>query len=149
MERILITGAMGQLGLEFIKFFSKQKVYVLATDIIKPKIKLSCDFLIADATNKSSIDAIVKQNRINTIYHLVAVLSATGEKNPFNTWQINMESFQNIIEISIKNNIKKIFWPSSIAVFGTKSNLKNVDHGDTLLSTLSNNKIFLPSSSGK
>ena len=116
MERILITGAMGQLGLEFIKFFSKQNVYVLATDIIKPKIKLSCDFLIADATNKSRIDDIVKQNRINTIYHLVAVLSATGEKNPFNAWQINMESFQNIIEISIKNNIKKIFWPSSIAV---------------------------------
>ena len=62
MERILITGAMGQLGLEFIKFFSKQNVYVLATDIIKPKIKLSCDFLIADATNKSRIDDIVKQN---------------------------------------------------------------------------------------
>ena len=132
MERILITGAMGQLGLEFIKFFSKQNVYVLATDIIKPKIKLSCDFLIADATNKSRIDDIVKQNRINTIYHLVAVLSATGEKNPINAWQINMESFQNIIEISIKNNIKKIFWPSSIAVFGTKSNLKNVDQDPIL-----------------
>ena len=132
MERILITGALGQLGLEFIKFFSKQNVYVLATDIIKPKIKLSCDFLIADATNKNSIDAIVKQNRINTIYHLVVVLSATGEKKPFNAWQINMESFQNIIEISIKNNVKKIFWPSSIAVFGTKSNLKNVDQDPIL-----------------
>jgi len=78
------------------------------------------------------LDNLVKKHKINTIYHLVAVLSAKGEENPFNSWKLNMESFQNIIEISITNKINKIFWPSSIAVFGTKSNLENVNQDPVL-----------------
>lgn len=125
-ERIFITGALGQLGQEFIKYFVKNNIYVLASDIRSPKNKLNCDFEIANAMDKDRLDTLIKEYRINTIYHLVAILSATGEKNPFNSWKLNMESFQNIIEISISNKINKIFWPSSIAVFGTKSNLENV-----------------------
>mgnify|MGYP003330016833 FL=1 len=85
-------------------------------------------------TNKNNerLNIIVKKYNINTIYHLVAVLSATGEKNPFKSWKVNMESFQNIIEVSIENKIKKIFWPSSIAVFGTKSKLENVSQDPIL-----------------
>ena len=132
MERVLITGALGQLGIEFIKYFEKNNTYVLATDIKFPSKKLSCDFEIADALDKESLDFLVKKNKINTIYHLVAVLSATGEKNPIDSWKINMNSFHNIIEISLNNNIKKIFWPSSIAVFGTKSNLEMVDQNPIL-----------------
>lgn len=132
MERVLITGALGQLGIEFIKYFEKNNIYVLATDIKFPSKKLSCDFEIADALDKESLDFLVKKNKINTIYHLVAVLSATGEKNPIDSWKINMNSFHNIIEISLDNNIKKIFWPSSIAVFGTKSNLEMVDQNPIL-----------------
>ena len=123
MERILITGALGQLGQEFIKFFNKNNTYVLATDIRSPLKDLSCDFEIADAMDEKRIDYLIKKNNINVVYHLVAVLSANGEKNPFMAWEINMKSFQNIISLSINNGIKKIFWPSSIAVFGTKSNL--------------------------
>ena len=78
------------------------------------------------------LNVVVKKYNINTIYHLVAVLSASGEKNPFKSWKVNMESFQNIIEVSIENKIKKIFWPSSIAVFGTKSNLENVSQDPIL-----------------
>ena len=132
MERVLITGALGQLGIEFIKYFKKNNIYVLATDIKSPSKKLRCDFEIADALDKDSLDFLVKKNKINTIYHLVAVLSATGEKNPIDSWKINMNSFHNIIEISLDNNIKKIFWPSSIAVFGTKSNLEIVDQNPVL-----------------
>ena len=132
MERVLITGALGQLGIEFIKYFEKNNIYVLATDIKFPSKKLSCDFEIADALDKESLDFLVKKNKINTIYHLVAVLSATGEKKPIGSWKINMNSFHNIIEISLDNNIKKIFWPSSIAVFGTKSNLEMVDQNPIL-----------------
>ena len=123
MERILITGALGQLGQEFIKFFNKNNTYVLATDIRSPLKDLSCDFEIADAMDEKRIDYLIKKNNINVVYHLVAVLSANGEKNPFMAWEINMKSFQNIISLSINNGIEKIFWPSSIAVFGTKSNL--------------------------
>mgnify|MGYP003986702259 FL=1 len=126
MERILITGALGQLGQEFIKFFNKNNTYVLATDIRSPLKVLSCDFEIADAMDEKRIDYLIKKNNINVVYHLVAVLSANGEKNPFMAWEINMKSFQNIINLSINNGIKKIFWPSSIAVFGTKSNLSFV-----------------------
>ena len=126
MERILITGALGQLGQEFIKFFNKNNTYVLATDIRSPLKDLSCDFEIADAMDEKRIDYLIKKNNINVVYHLVAVLSANGEKNPFMAWEINMKSFQNIINLSINNGIKKIFWPSSIAVFGTKSNLSFV-----------------------
>ena len=126
MERILITGALGQLGQEFIKFFNKKNTYVLATDIRSPLKVLSCDFEIADAMDEKRIDYLIKKNNINVVYHLVAVLSANGEKNPFMAWEINMKSFQNIINLSINNGIKKIFWPSSIAVFGTKSNLSFV-----------------------
>ena len=73
MERVLITGALGQLGIEFIKYFEKNNIYVLATDIKFPSKKISCDFEIADALDKESLDFLVKKNKINTIYHLVAV----------------------------------------------------------------------------
>ena len=132
MERILITGALGQLGQEFIKYFIKNNIYVLASDIRSPKNKLNCDFEVANAMDKERLDNLVKKYKINTIYHLVAILSAKGEENPFNSWKLNMESFQNIIEISITNKINKIFWPSSIAVFGTKSNLENVNQDPIL-----------------
>jgi len=132
MERILITGALGQLGQEFIKYFVKNNIYVLASDIRSPENKLNCDFEVANAMDINRLDNLVKKHKINTIYHLVAVLSAKGEENPFNSWKLNMESFQNIIEISIKNKINKIFWPSSIAVFGTKSNLENVNQDPIL-----------------
>ena len=132
MERILITGALGQLGQEFIKYFVKNNIYVLASDIRSPENKLNCDFEVANAMDINRLDNLVKKHKINTIYHLVAVLSAKGEENPFNSWKLNMESFQNIIEISITNKINKIFWPSSIAVFGTKSNLENVNQDPIL-----------------
>tara|TARA_B100001059_G_scaffold6736_1_gene5598 strand:+ start:2045 stop:2959 length:915 start_codon:yes stop_codon:yes gene_type:complete len=132
MERILITGALGQLGQEFIKYFIKNNIYVLASDIRSPKNKLNCDFEVVNAMDKERLDNLVKKYKINTIYHLVAILSAKGEENPFNSWKLNMESFQNIIEISITNKINKIFWPSSIAVFGTKSGLENVNQDPVL-----------------
>tara|TARA_B110000503_G_scaffold45225_1_gene73868 strand:+ start:49020 stop:49934 length:915 start_codon:yes stop_codon:yes gene_type:complete len=132
MDRILITGALGQLGLEFIKYFKKSDTFVLATDIRNPHEKLSCEFEKADVLNKERLDLLVKKYEINTIYHLVAILSANGEKNPFISWNVNMNSFQNIVEISVDNNIKNIFWPSSIAVFGTDSNLDFVPQNPSM-----------------
>ena len=126
MDRILITGALGQLGVEFIKYFKKYNLFVLATDVRNPKKKLNCTFENADVLDKNRIDSLVKKYDINIIYHLVAILSANGEKNPFNSWKLNMDSFQNIAEIAVENKIKKVFWPSSIAVFGTESKLEFV-----------------------
>ena len=123
MDRILITGALGQLGSEFIKYFKKSNSFVLATDIRNPKTKLSCQFENANTLDKEKINSLVKKHDIKIIYHLVAILSASGEKNPFFSWKLNMDSFQNIAEISVENKIEKVFWPSSIAVFGSDSKL--------------------------
>ena len=132
MEKILITGALGQLGQEFINYFKTKDIYIVATDIKDPPDNLQCIFEYADVLNKDKLDLLVKKYKINIIYHLVAILSANGERNPYNSWKINMESFQNIIEISINNKIKKVFWPSSIAVFGTESNLDLVSQNPSM-----------------
>ena len=133
MERILITGALGQLGQEFIKFFNKNNTYVLATDIRSPLKDLSCDFEIADAMDEKRIDYLIKKNNINVVYHLVAVLSANGEKNPFMAWEINMKSFQNIINLSS-------YYPASFEV-GTLQIFQThiIDRLKILLPVLSGN----------
>ena len=82
MERILITGALGQLGNAFVNNFNKTNCYLLATDIRHPKIKMNCEFEILDVLNKERIDLLVEKYKINIIYHLAAVLSASGEISP-------------------------------------------------------------------
>ena len=126
MDRVLITGALGQLGTSLQKALNKKGDFVIATDIRDTTKNIECQYEKLDVLSYDELYKIVKKYEINVIYHLVAILSAKGEKNPFNSWNINMETFQNIIDVSIKCKIKKIFWPSSIAVFGKDSNLKFV-----------------------
>ena len=111
-NRILITGALGQLGEFFVKSLIGNNNYVLATDIK--------DFLI-------------KKYKINQIYNFAAILSAKGEQNPLSTWEINNTGFTNIAKLCLKNNIKRIFWPSSIAVFGRNSNLNLATNDEPML----------------
>ena len=126
MDRVLITGALGQLGTSLQNVLHKKGDFVIATDIRDTTKNIECQYEKLDVLSYDELYKIVKKHEINVIYHLVAILSAKGEKNPFHSWKINMETFQNIIDVSIKCKIKKIFWPSSIAVFGKDSNLKFV-----------------------
>ena len=126
MDRVLITGALGQLGSSLQKVLHQKGDFVIATDIRYAKKRTECKFEKLDVLSYNELYKIVKKYEINVIYHLVAILSAKGEENPFHSWKINMETFQNIIDVSIKCKIKKIFWPSSIAVFGEDSNLNLV-----------------------
>jgi len=126
MDRVLITGALGQLGSSLQKVLHQKGDFVIATDIRYSKKRTECKFEKLDVLSYNELYKIVKKYEINVIYHLVAILSAKGEENPFHSWKINMETFQNIIDVSIKCKIKKIFWPSSIAVFGEDSNLNLV-----------------------
>ena len=126
MDRVLITGALGQLGSSLQKVLYQKGDFVIATDIRYAKKRTECKFEKLDVLSYNELYKIVKKYEINVIYHLVAILSAKGEENPFHSWKINMETFQNIIDVSIKCKIKKIFWPSSIAVFGEDSNLNLV-----------------------
>ena len=109
MDRVLITGALGQLGTSLQKALNKKGDFVIATDIRDTTKNIECQYEKLDVLSYDELYKIVKKYKINVIYHLVAILSAKGEKNPFNSWNINMETFQNIIDVSIKCKIKKIF----------------------------------------
>ena len=121
MERILVTGALGQLGTELVNELQKKygAEQVIATDIHPPmNTKFDGNFTILDVQNKKSVNKIINHNKITQIYHLAAILSANAEKSPDMAWRINMDGLINILELAKDQKIKKVFWPSSIAVFG-------------------------------
>ena len=122
MERILVIGAAGQIGSELT--LALRKVYgdanVFATDIKDaPKdIKRSGPFQILDVMDDKRLIHFVIRYNITQIYLLAAVLSGNAERLPLQAWDINMRSLLNILDLAREVGIKKVFWPSSIAVFG-------------------------------
>ncbi len=121
-ERILILGACGQIGVELTAALRHKygTENVFATDLQEehPLLKGTGPFSRLDATNAPAILDFVQQNSITQIYLLAALLSATGEKAPLKAWDINMRSLLQVLEIGVQEKLRKIFWPSSIAVFG-------------------------------
>lgn len=119
IQKILVTGANGQLGSVLTK--SLQQRYgintVIASDIGNPT-NYDGIFEIVDVTDLKRLTQVVQEHSITEIYHLAAVLSANGEKNPLKTWDINMLTLLNVLTVSKENGIGKVFFPSSIAVFG-------------------------------
>jgi len=123
MERILVIGAAGQIGseltLELRKIFGNDNVF--ATDIKEPgeDVKNSGPWEILDVLDTKRLVHFVIRHKITQIYHLAAVLSGNAEKIPLQAWHINMESLMNILDLAKEiPEINRIFWPSSIAVFG-------------------------------
>jgi nucleoside-diphosphate-sugar epimerase len=121
MEKILVIGACGQIGVELTLALRKKygQENVFATDIREenPLLVNTGPFLVLDTLDIVATEKFVKQENITQIYLLAALLSATGEKNPELCWDLNMNSLRNILDLGVKEKIK-IFWPSSIAVFG-------------------------------
>lgn len=121
MERILVTGALGQLGTELVLELQKKFGIdnVIFTDIHPPLIrKFEGKFYALDVLDKMALTKITKENGITQIYHLAAILSANAEKMPDLAWKINMDGLLNILDVAKEFRIKRVFWPSSIAVFG-------------------------------
>ena len=121
-KKIMVTGATGQVGSELTLELRKKHGgnNVLAVGHTKkPSDKLlrSGPFEIVDLNEKADIEKAVKRYGIDTIYHLAAILSATGEQNPQLAWNVNMSSLCNVLEIAKEQELIKVFWPSSIAVF--------------------------------
>lgn len=119
-EKILIIGAGGQIGVELTENLSK--IYgnenVVPSDL-KPSAALANNpFETLDALDKNALFDIVKKHNITQVYHLAALLSATGEQNPMFAWKLNMESLFHVLDLAKEKHIKQIYWPSSIAVFG-------------------------------
>lgn len=124
MERFLVTGALGQLGTELVA--ELQKLYgpdrIIASDIHPPHNNhFDGQFHILDILDKQRLVDLVEKHRITQIYHLAAILSANAEKKPVLAWKINMDGLLNVLELAREHRISKVFWPSSIAVFGPDS----------------------------
>lgn len=123
MEKILVIGASGQIGSELT--MELRKIYggdrVFATDIkdAPSDIRESGPFQLLDVMDDKHLIHFIIRHKITQIYHLAAVLSGNAEKLPVQAWQINMNSLMNILEVArMVDDVKKVFWPSSIAVFG-------------------------------
>ncbi len=123
MEKILIIGAGGQIGVELT--LALRKVYgdsnVIASDIKEeahPLLKDSGPYAVLNAMDSRGIHELVKKEGITQIYLLAALLSATGEKAPHKAWEINMQSLLHTLDLAVQEKLTKIYWPSSIAVFG-------------------------------
>jgi nucleoside-diphosphate-sugar epimerase len=121
-SRILILGACGQIGTELTAAL-RQKYgshKVIASDIREgePELMQSGPFEIIDATNYEAIENIVIRYEISEVYLMAAMLSATAEKFPMKGWNLNMNSLFNVLNLAKDKKIEKLFWPSSIAVYG-------------------------------
>ncbi len=136
MEKILITGASGQLGVELTSALASSygASNILASDINEKSAKKfeSVKFLTLDATDPQHIENIVETENITQIYHLAAILSARGEDNPLFTWDLNMRSLLGVLEAAKKYQLK-VFWPSSIAVFGKDTPRINTPQNPTMI----------------
>ncbi|MCC7051029.1 MAG: NAD-dependent epimerase/dehydratase family protein, partial [Bacteroidia bacterium] len=119
-DKILIIGAGGQIGLELTENLSN--IYgpenVIPSDLKQENIFKINPYEQLDALDKEALFKIVKKHNITQIYHLAALLSATGEQNPMFAWKLNMESLFHVLDLAKEKHITKIYWPSSIAVFG-------------------------------
>lgn len=126
-EKALIIGAGGQIGVELTAELSK--IYghknVVPSDLKEPAVATENPFEKLDALDGKALFEIVKKHGITHVYHLAAMLSATGEQNPMFAWKLNMESLFHVLDLGKEKHIKQIYWPSSIAVFGPTTPQEN------------------------
>lgn len=124
-DRILVIGACGQIGVELT--LALRKIYgganVVASDLREENelLKGTGPYVSMDVMNKEMLHVQVIRQNITQIYLLAAILSATGEKNPPLAWNLNMTGLLNVLDIAREEKIQKVYWPSSIAVFGPTS----------------------------
>ena len=124
-EKILVIGASGQIGVELT--LALRKIYgeasVLASDLREQNdlLKGTGPYVSIDVMNKEMLHLQVIRQGITQIYQLAAILSATGEKNPHLAWNLNMQGLLNVLDIAKEEKLHKVYWPSSIAVFGPSS----------------------------
>jgi nucleoside-diphosphate-sugar epimerase len=137
MKKIMVTGAVGQIGSE-LTMALRQKYgndNVLATGHkTQPGKKLleSGPFEFINVSNRESFDDLIKKHKVDTIYHMSAILSAVGEKNPKLCWDVNMNGTYNILEAAVDHKLVRVFIPSSIAAFGPETPRLNTPN-DTIL----------------
>lgn len=133
--KILIIGAGGQLGSELTQALWERHgmASVVATDIKDPGgIFNGANFEILDVLDQKLLTDFIRKNNVTQIYHLAAVLSATGEKNPKFAWRLNMDGLIHVLDAAVEHQIERVYWPSSIAVFGPNTPKENTPQ-DTIM----------------
>jgi nucleoside-diphosphate-sugar epimerase len=128
-DKVLVIGASGQIGVELT--LALRKIYgnanVVASDLREENdlLKGTGPYVSMDVMNKEMLHVQVIRQNITQIYLLAAILSATGEKNPNLAWHLNMQGLLNVLDIAREEKLQKVYWPSSIAVFGPTSPRQN------------------------
>lgn len=130
MKQILVTGAVGQIGSELTLALRRRygAENVIATGRKtppSPELRDSGPFYFIDVTNRETVEEVVRKHNIDTIFHLAAILSAAGEKNPQLAWNININGLYNVLEVAREHNMARVIVPSSIAVFGPETPRQN------------------------
>ena len=124
-EKILVIGASGQIGVELTLALRKRygAASVVASDLREENelLRRTGPYVSLDVMNKEMLHVQVIRQNVTQIYLLAAILSATGEKNPALAWHLNMQGLLNVLEIAREEKLTKVYWPSSIAVFGPTS----------------------------
>ena len=121
MERILVTGSNGQIGSELVQTLRRQhgSDHVVALDVQPPAAVngAAARTTMADVRDADALKQIVREHGISTVYHLASLLSASGERHPDRAWDVNINGLKHVLDLAREHNLR-IFWPSSIAVFG-------------------------------
>jgi len=139
MKRILVTGACGQIGSELTPALRARygSENVVASDIAEPTPALrdAGPFEFVDVTRREQIEEVVERYKIDTLYHMAAILSASGEKNPQLAWRVNVGGLYNVLEVARERELVRVFCPSSIAVFGPETPKENTPQETVLRPT--------------
>jgi len=121
MSMILVTGARGQIGTDLVRTLRERHgaEAVIATDLREPEEEAETPepYEVVDIRDRAKLDEVAQRYNVDTIYHLASLLSARGEQAPDLAWEVNVGGLRNVLEIARENGLK-VFWPSSIAVFG-------------------------------
>ena len=130
-ETVLVIGSNGQIGTELVEELRKRlgNDHVIASDIKPPEEQQNGPFEVLDVLDSQKLNDIVSRHKVTQVYLLAALLSATAEKHVQYAWKLNMEGLIHVLELAKDKKISKIYWPSSIAVFGpTTPRVKTPQH---------------------
>lgn len=137
MKKILVTGAVGQIGSELTlalreRYGAENVIATGRKTVPSSELRDSGPFYFIDVTKRETIEEVVKRHSIDTIFHLAAVLSAAGENNPQQAWNVNINGLYNVLEVAREHNMAKVIVPSSIAVFGPETPRQNTPNETVL-----------------